>query len=94
MRTDGWGKVKLELTDFYRAVDVGKANELVVYVAAFCFGGALGEPTIDPGVDCGEDAGNEGGIIRTLGFVGGEIGVNLWLPRVKAYGEQKVLSKK
>ena len=94
MRTDGWGKVKLGLADFYRVVEVGKVNELVVYVAVFCVGGALGDPTINLGVDCGEDAGDEGGIIRTLGFVGGEIGVNLWLPRVKVDGEQRVLSKK
>ena len=87
MRTDGWGKVKLELTDFYRAVEVGKVNELVVYVAAFCFGGALDDPTINPGVNCGEDAGDEGGIVCNLGFVGGEIGGNIWLPRVEAYGE-------
>ena len=77
MQTDGWGKVKIELADFYRAVEVGKVNELVVYVVAFCFGGALGEATINPGVDCGDDAGNEGGIVCTLGFVGGEIGGNL-----------------
>ena len=51
MRTDGWGKIKLELADFYRAVEDVKVNELVVYVALFCFGGALGEPTIKPGVD-------------------------------------------
>ena len=94
MRTDGWGTVKLELADFYRAVEVRKVNELVVNVAAFCFGCALGEPTINPGVDCSEDAGNEGGIVRNLGFVGGEIGGNIWLPRVEAYGEQRVLSKK
>ena len=94
MRTDGWGKDKLELTDFYRAVEVRKVNELVVYIAAFCFGGARGEPTINPGVECGEDAGDEGGVVRTLGFIGGEIGGNLWLPRVEAYGEQRVLSKK
>ena len=75
-------------------MEVGKVDELVVYVAAFCFGGALGEPTIDPGVDCGEDAGNEGGIVCTFGFVGGEIGGNIWLPGVEAYGEQGVLSKK
>ena len=77
MQTDRWGKVKLELTDFYRAVEVRKVNELVVYVAVFCFGGALGEPTINPGVDCGKDAGDEGGIVRTLGFLGGETGGNL-----------------
>ena len=94
MPTDGWGKVKLELAGFYRAVEVGKVNDLIVYVAAFCFGGALGEPTINAGVDCDEDAFNEGGIFRTLGFVGGEIGGNIWLPRVEAYGEQRVLSKK
>ena len=94
MQTDGWGKVKLELADFYRAVEVRKVNELVVYIAALFFGGALGEPTINPGVDCSEDDGDEGGIVRTLGFVGGEIGGNIWLPRVEAYGEQRVLSKK
>ena len=71
-----------------------KINELVVYVAEFCFGGALGEPTINPGIDFGEDADNEGGIVHTLRFVGGEIGENLWFPRVKACGEQRVLSKK
>ena len=75
-------------------MEVGKFYELVVYVASFFFGGALGEPTINPGVDCSEDDGDEGGIVRTLGFVGGEIGGNLWFPRVKAYGEQRVLSKK
>ena len=75
-------------------VEVRKVNEIVVYIAAFCFGGALGEPTINPGVNCGEDAGDEGGIVRTLGFVGGEIGGNILLPRVEAYGEQRVLSKK
>ena len=58
MQTDRWGKVELELADFYRAVEVGKINELVIYVAAFCFGGALGEPTINRCVDCGEDAGD------------------------------------
>ena len=94
MQTDGWGKVKLELTGFYRALEVRKFNELVVYIAAFCFDCALGEPTINPGVDCGEDAGDEGGVVRTLGFIGGEIGGNLWLPRVEDYGEQRVLSKK
>ena len=75
-------------------MEVRKVNELLVYIAAFCFGGALGEPTINPGVDCGEDAGDEDGFVRTLGFVEGEIGGNLWLPRVKAYGEQIFLSKK
>ena len=69
MRTDGWGKVELELADFDRAVEVVKVDELVVYVAAFYFGGALGDPTVDPGVDCGEDAGNEGRIFCTLGFI-------------------------
>ena len=68
-------------------MEVRKDNELVVYVAAFCFGGALGGPTINPGIDCGEDAGNEGWIFRTLGFIGVEIGGNLSLPRVEAYGE-------
>ena len=91
---DGWGKVKLELAGFYGAMEVRKVNELVVYIAAFYFGGALGEPTINPGVDCGEDAGDEGGVVCTLGFVGGDIGRNLWLPRVKEYGEQRVPSKK
>ena len=71
-----------------------EVDELVVYVAAFCFGGALSEPTINPGVDCSEDSLYEGGIVSTLGFVGGEIGGNLWLPRFEAYGEQRVLSKK
>ena len=94
MQTDGWGKVELELADFDRAVEVGKIDKLVVYVVAFCFGGALGEPTINPGVDCGKDAGDEGGIVFTLGIVGGEIGGNLWLPGVEAYGDQGVLSKK
>ena len=94
MRTDGWGKVELELADCDRAVEVRKMDKLVVYVAVFCFGGALGEPTINPGVDCGGDAGNEGGIVCTLGLVGGEIGGNLWLPGVEAYGEQGFLSKK
>ena len=94
MRTNVWGKVKLELADFYRAVEVRKVNELVVYIATFCFGGALGKRTINPGVGCGVDAGDEGGIVRTLGFLGGEIGGNFWLPRVEAYGEQRVLSKK
>ena len=82
------------MADFYQAVEVRKVNELVVYIAAFCFGGALGEPTINPGVDCSEDGGDEGGIVRTLGFVGGEIGGNILLPRVEAYGEQRILSKK
>ena len=54
-------------------MEVRKVNEIVVYIVAFCFGGALGEPTINPGVDCGEDTGDEGGTVRTLGFVGGEI---------------------
>ena len=94
MQTDGWGKVKLELADFYQAVEVRKVNELVVYIAAFCFCGALSESTINLSVDCGEDAINERGIVCTLGFVGGEIGGNLCLPRVEAYGEQRVLSKK
>ena len=71
VRTDGWGEVGLELAGFDRAVEVGKIDELVFYVAAFCFGGALGEPTINPGVDCSEDAGNEGEIVCTLGIVGG-----------------------
>ena len=84
---DQWGKVELELADFDQAVEVVKIDKLIVYVAAFCFRGALGEPTINPGVNCGEDAGDEGGIVRALDFVGGEIGVNLWLPRVEAYGE-------
>ena len=75
-------------------MEVRKVNELIVYIAAFCFGGALGAPTINPGVDCGEYAGDEGGVVRTLGFVGGEIRGYLWLPRVKAYGEHRVLSKK
>ena len=78
----------MELVDFYRAASIRKVNELVVYIAAFCFGGALGEPTINPGVNCGEDAGYEGGIVCTLGLVGGEIGGNLWLPGVEAYGDQ------
>ena len=94
MQTDGWGKVELELTDFYRAVDVEKIDELVVSAAAFCFGGALDEPTINPGVDYSEDAGDEGGIVCTLGLVGGEIGRNLWLIGVEAYGEQGGLAKK
>ena len=94
MRPYGWGKVKLELAYFHRAVEVRKFNELVVYIAAFCFGCALSEPTINPGVDCSEDAGNEGGVVHNLGFIGGEIGGNLWLPRVEDYGEQRVLSKK
>ena len=88
------GKVKLELAGFYQAVEVRKVNELVVYVAALCFGGALGEPTINLDVDCSEDDGNEGGIVGTLGFVGGEIGGNLWLPRFEAYGKQIFISKK
>ena len=75
-------------------MEVRKVHELVVYIATFCFGGALGEPTINPGVDCGEDAGDEGGVVCTLGFGGGEIGGNLWLSRVEVYGEQRVLSKK
>ena len=75
-------------------MEVGKIYDIVVYVAAFCFGAALGDPTTNPGVDCGEDAGNEGGIVCTLVLVGGDIGGNLWLPGVKAYGEQGVLSKK
>ena len=58
-------------------MEVRKVNELVVYIAAFCFGGALGEPTINSGVDCGEDYGNGGGVVCTLGFLGGEIGGNL-----------------
>ena len=91
---DRWGKFKLELANFYQAVEVGKFNELVVYLAAFGFGGALGEPTINLGVNCGENAGDKGGIFRTLGFVGGDIGGNIWLPRVEAYGDQRVLSKK
>ena len=82
------------MADFYRAVEVRNVNELVIYIVAFCFGCALGEPTINRGDDCGEDSGNEGGIVRTLGFVGDEIGGNLWLPRVEAYGEQRVLYKK
>ena len=82
MQTDGWGKVELELADFDRLVEVGNVNKLVVYVAAFCFGGALGEPTINPGINFGEDADNEGGIVHTLRFVGGDIGGNLWFPRV------------
>ena len=77
---DGWGGIELELADFDRAVEVGKIDKLVVYVAAFCFGGALGEPTINPGVDCSEDSGDGGEIVCTLGLVGGEIGENLWLP--------------
>ena len=76
---DQWGKVELELADFDRAVEVGKVDELAVYVAAFCFWLCTGEPTINPGVDCGEDADNEGGIVCTLGFVGGDIGRNIWL---------------
>ena len=52
-------------------MEVGKVNKLVVYVAAFCFVGALG-----------------------VGFVVGEIEGNLWLPRVEAYGEKIVISKK
>ena len=79
---------------FYQALEVRKVSELIVYIAAFCFGGALDEPTINPGVNCGEDAGYEGGIVRNLGFVGGEIGGNIWLPRFEAYGEQRVLFKK
>ena len=67
---DGGGKVELELADFDRTVEVGKIDELVVYVASFCFGGALGGPTINPGVDYSEDAGDEGGIVCTLGLVG------------------------
>ena len=57
MQTDGWGKVKLELADFHRAVEAGKVNELVVYVTAFYFSGALGETIINPGVNCGEGSG-------------------------------------
>ena len=68
------GKVELELADFDRAVEVRKVNYLVVYIVAFCFSGALCEPNINKGVNCGEDAGNEGGIVCTLGFVGGAIG--------------------
>ena len=82
MRTDGWGKVELELADFDQAVEVVKIDKLIVYVAAFCFGGALGEPTINPGVDFGEDSGDEGGIVCTLGLIGGEIGGNILLPGV------------
>ena len=61
---------------------------------AFCFGGALSEPSINPGVDCGEDYGNECGIVCTLVLIGGEIGRNLWLIGVEAYGEQGGLAKK
>ena len=75
-------------------MEVGKVEELVVYVAALCFGCALVEPTINPGVNCSEDGGDEGVIVCTFGLVGGEIGGNLWLPGVEAYGEQGVLSKK
>ena len=64
-----------------------KIDKIVVYVAAFCFGGALGDPNINTGVDCGEDAGDEFGIVYTLGLVGGDIGGNIWLPGVEAYGE-------
>ena len=74
-------------------MEVGKIDELIVYVAAFYFGGALGEPTINPGVDCVEDSVNEGGIVCTLGLVGGEIGENLWLPGFEVYGEQGGLAK-
>ena len=88
------GKVELELADFYRAVEVRKIDELVIYVAAFCFSGALGEPTINPGVDCGEDACDEIGILCTLVLVGVEIGGNLWLTEVDAYGEKGGLAKK
>ena len=94
MKTDRWGKVKLELAVFNQALEVRKVSELIVYIAAFCFGGALGEPNINPGVDCVKDAVDEGGIVCTFGYVGGEIRGNLWLPRVEAYGEQIVLSKK
>ena len=75
-------------------MEAGKIDELVVYIAAFFFGGALGEPTINPGVDCSEDSGDEGEIVCTLGLVGGEIGGNIWLPGVKVYGEQGGLAKK
>ena len=44
-------------------MEVRKIDKLVFYVAAFCFGGALGEPTINLGVNCDEDAGDEGGIV-------------------------------
>ena len=54
-------------------MEVRKVNDLVVYVSAFYFGCSLGVPTINTGVDCGEDAGNEGGIVCTLIFVGGDI---------------------
>ena len=94
MQKDEWGKVELKLADFDRAVEVGKIDDLVVYVAAFCFGGALGEPTINPGVDYGEYSGYEVGIVCTLGLLGGEIGGNLWLPVVEAYSEQGGLAKK
>ena len=93
MQTDGWGKVELELAGFDQAVEVGKVDEFFVYVVAFYFGGAFGEPTINPGVNCGEDAGDEGGIFCTLVFVGGDIGGNFWLLGVNAYGEQGVISK-
>ena len=68
-------------------MEVVKIDKLVVYVAVFCFGGALGEPTINPGVKYAEDAGDEGGIVCNLGLVGDEIRGNLWLPGVEAYGE-------
>ena len=66
--------METEAADFDRAVEVRKVNELVVYVAAFYFGCALGEPTINPGVDYGEDAVYESWIVCTLGFIGGAIG--------------------
>ena len=94
-RANRWmGLVELELTDFDQAVDVIKIYKLVVYVAAFFFGGAFGEPTINPGVDCSNDDGDEGGIICTLGLVGGQIGGNIWLTGVEAYGMQGGLAKK
>ena len=73
MRTDVWGKVELELVGFDQSVEVGNIDKLAVYVAAFCFCGALCEPTINPGIDFGEDSGDEGGIVCTLGLIGGEI---------------------
>ena len=55
MGSDGGWEGEGEVTDSDGLLDVGEVDHLVVDVTAVGFGGAVGEPTINPCIDGGQD---------------------------------------